>query len=105
MASPNAVSDYLKRRDLVLRTGRNAVAASGSNPGSSSLWGAMIETAYPEIVATLVALSDGTVSLYFSNGTAIIGAGTHEGPRRESGALLDLAPQFFKDCCATTEYP
>jgi hypothetical protein len=30
------------------------------------VWGVLMETGYPEAVATLVALGDGTTSLYFS---------------------------------------
>jgi hypothetical protein len=37
----------------------------------------MMETGYPEAVATLVGVADGTTSLYFSNGGGFIGAGTH----------------------------
>ena len=36
-----------------------------------------METAYPEAVATLVGLADGTTSMYFSNGGGVIGAGAH----------------------------
>jgi hypothetical protein len=38
----------------------------------------VMETGYPEAVATLVGVADGTTSLYFSNGGGFIGAGTHE---------------------------
>ena len=37
----------------------------------------VMETGYPEAVATLVGVADGTTSLYFSNGGGFIGAGTH----------------------------
>jgi hypothetical protein len=37
----------------------------------------LMETGYPEAVATLVGVADGTTSLYFSNGGGFIGAGTH----------------------------
>ena len=36
-----------------------------------------METGYPEAVATLVGLADGTTSMYFSNGGGMIGAGQH----------------------------
>ena len=38
----------------------------------------LMETGYPQAVATLVGVVDGTSSLYFSNGGGIIGAGTHK---------------------------
>lgn len=41
------------------------------------VWGALMETGYPAASATLVALADGTTSLYLSTGGGIIGGGTH----------------------------
>lgn len=40
--------------------------------------GALLETGYPKGVTTLVALADGTTSLYLSTGGGIIGGGTHD---------------------------
>ncbi|HUA28943.1 MAG TPA: hypothetical protein VMC03_08650 [Streptosporangiaceae bacterium] len=41
------------------------------------VWGALLETGYPRGTATLVALTDGTTSLYLSTGGGVIGAGTN----------------------------
>ncbi|HEY7263036.1 MAG TPA: hypothetical protein VH589_16310 [Trebonia sp.] len=41
--------------------------------------GALMEMGYPNGAATLVALGDGTTSLYLSGGGGIIGAGGHAG--------------------------
>ena len=41
------------------------------------VWGALLETGYPSATATLVALADGTTSLYLSTGGGIIGGGAH----------------------------
>jgi hypothetical protein len=51
----------------------------------------LAETGYAEAVATLVAVVDGTTSLYFSNGGGVIGAGTHEAVRVAAERLLELA--------------
>jgi hypothetical protein len=51
------------------------------------VWGVIMETAYPEAVATLVVFAEGTTSLYFSNGGGVIGAGAHA-PVREAGERL-----------------
>ena len=48
-----------------------------------------METGYEEAVATLVAVADGTTSLYFSNGGGVIGAGTHAAVAEASRALLE----------------
>lgn len=41
-------------------------------------WGVLMETGHPEGTATLVALGDGTTSLYLSTGGGVIGGGEHE---------------------------
>ena len=41
------------------------------------MWGALLETGYRKGIATLVALVDGTTSLYLSSGGGIIG-GAHD---------------------------
>ena len=55
------------------------------------VWGVLMETGYPEAVVTLVAIADGTTSLYFSNGGGILGAGEHESVRAASEMLLEVA--------------
>jgi len=78
----------------------------GVNPSASnSVWGVVMETGHPEGVVTLVALADGTVSLYFSNGGGIIGVGQHEGPRKASMEFLALSKQFLSQASPTKTYP
>jgi hypothetical protein len=69
------------------------------------VWGLVMETGYSEASFTLVALRDGTVSLYFSNGGGIIGIGMHETPSQIAGELLALAPNYLSDTTITTDYP
>jgi hypothetical protein len=56
----------------------------------------LMETGYPEGAATLVAVADGTTSLYLSSGGGVIGAGGHaavaEASRRWRDAAVDLLP-------------
>ena len=72
---------------------------------SNSVWGVVMETGYPEAVVTLVALADGTVSLYFSNGGGIIGVGQHEGPRKASSEFLTFSNQFLGQALPTKTFP
>jgi hypothetical protein len=65
----------------------------------------MMETGYQEAVATLVAIADGTVSLYFSNSGGMIGIGQHEGPRKASMALLSFSREFLKQASLTKSFP
>jgi len=55
-----------------------------------------METGYPEAVASLVAFADGSVSLYFSNGGGVIGAGGHQVVRDAADGFLEAA----EACCS-----
>ena len=68
------------------------------------VWALLMETGYPEAVVTLATVGDGTVSLYFSNGGGIIGAGQHEEPRKACKVLLSVAPEFLKYARQTKDF-
>ena len=72
---------------------------------SSRVWGIVMDWGVDSRVATLVALGDGSVSLYYSTGGGIIGAGVHDGPRRAGQALLAAAPGFVSQAEHTTDFP
>lgn len=76
-----------------------------SQATSSEVWGVLMETGYPEAVATLVTMADGTVSLYFSNGGGIIGVGEHEGPRKARESLLSAAQKYIEHAKQTNDFP
>ena len=77
----------------------------GASKADGPVWGLLMETGYSEGSFTLVALCDGSVSLYFSKGGGMIGIGQHETPRRIAGELLALAPQYVSETSITTNYP
>ena len=56
--------------------------------------GFILETGYAEAVFSLVALSEGAVSLYFSNGGRRVGLGEHRGPATAAKELLRLAGTY-----------
>jgi hypothetical protein len=68
----------LRQQVLTLDPAKIGLPSSDKN----QIHGVLMETGYPEAVATLVTIADGTVSLYFSNGGGIIGVGQHEGRER-----------------------
>lgn len=96
--------NYAVLRDSVFSTKRNAVGDADVTRGPG-VWGVVMETGFPGVIVTLVAMADGSVSLYFSNGGGIIGIGGEEGPQRASRALLEAAPQFRDRLQPTTKYP
>jgi hypothetical protein len=63
----------------------------GIEPLPSGLWGIVVDTAWDEAASTLVALADGSTSLYFSTGGGIIGGGDHEPVRAANAKLLASA--------------
>ena len=89
-------------RNMILSTDPKELGASATD---GPVWGLLMETGYAKGSFTLVALRDGTVSLYFANGGGMIGIGQHETPRKIAGELLALAPQYLSDTTITTTYP
>lgn len=65
----------------------------------------LMETGYPEAVATLVAVVDGTSSLYFSNGGGLIGAGTHAPVAEANRRWLEKGQEFLPQLSAITDPP
>jgi hypothetical protein len=57
----------------------------------------LMETGYPEAVATLVGLADGSTSMYFSNGGGTIGAGQHDEVAARTKRWLELAEEVLDE--------
>jgi hypothetical protein len=90
----------LREQVLKLRYEKSEPAHASSGPVAI-----LMETGYPEAVATLVAAMDGTTSLYFSNGGGIIGAGDHEQVRAATASFLQFARGFAAEMTPTDSYP
>lgn len=60
----------------------------------------IMETGYPEAVATFVCLRDGTVSLYLSTGGGVIGGGQRESVREACFEMLAITNKYAKDFIA-----
>jgi hypothetical protein len=68
--------------------------------------GVLMETAFADgAVYSLVVLGDGTVSLYFSTGGGVIGAGQHDRVRRAADAMLSEASRFRPEAKPAGETP
>ena len=77
-SSPADMSRELREQALRLTPSELNVSPTVELP---NVFGILMETAYPEAVASLVAFTEGSTSLYFSSGGGIIGAGEHESVR------------------------
>lgn len=76
-----------------------------SAPGHTHVWIVLMETGYPEAVASLVTIADGTTSLYFSKGGGIIGAGQHPAVRVASDHFITLVDARVGELALATEHP
>jgi hypothetical protein len=67
----------------------------------------VMDTRYPEAVATLVGVADGSTSLYFSNGGGTIGGGQHPQVAQATQRWLDVAATLAGSMSAdsSTELP
>jgi hypothetical protein len=90
------------RQNILVKEPRMVGASSSAE---EPLWGILMETGYSTAVATLVAMADGTVSLYFSNGGGIIGLGQHEAARKAGQDLLAAATAYLGHAQKTTSFP
>ncbi len=91
-------------RDKIFRLSPGEINVSPSED-YPHVWGIVMETGFPEGVATLVSLIDGTVSLYFSGGGGVIGAGEHGNVRTAATTFLRAAERYRQSLVRTTEYP
>ena len=64
-----------------------------------------MDTRYPEAVMTLVALADGTTSLYFSNGGGMIGGGQHSRVAAATKRLVEIASRSLDLLSAASDFP
>jgi hypothetical protein len=87
MPSPNL---YEKLRNSALTTG---------------VEGALMDLAYPNGSATLVAMADGTVSMYVSSGGGFLGMGGRPAVRAAAQAFLSAAKTFAAGFSEATSYP
>ena len=100
--SPYEIADvYLHMRQQVLELDGDALGELKSKP----VWAVLMETGYPEAAFTLVAVVDGTASLYFSNGGGIIGAGEHDQVRRTALSLVDRGEKFWSHMKQVDAFP
>jgi acyl carrier protein len=92
---------YTSMRSMVL----NLDAEQIGELKEKRVWAVLMETGYPEAAATLVAVADGTASLYFSNGGGIIGAGEHDNVRPVSLGFVKMAEGYLAEMKKVEKFP
>jgi len=96
---------YSGLRDLILHGSREKL---GISPRSKSTepWGVVMDWGIPTGTATVVALADGTASVYLSSGGGLIGGGqSHESIRNAAKQVVEIANEVQPSMHATSDYP
>ena len=65
----------------------------------------LMEGGFPSGSYTLVAIADGTTSIYFSGGGGVIGAGEHDVVRAVSDRFLAAAQELFQHSRPVSSFP
>lgn len=91
-------------RNMVFNLDPEEIGLTEDNFGHR-VWGMVMETGFDSGSFSLVALADGTTSLYFSTGGGTIGAGEHESVRAAAGHYLAGAQFFVEKAQPVDEYP
>ena len=95
----NGVYEGLRNRALNV-----TLAELGLKPDPEApIHAVVMDTGYPEAVATFVCLRDGTVSLYLSTGGGVIGGGQQESVRKACFEMLSITNQYAQDFIAACE--
>jgi hypothetical protein len=101
-ADPVAVMHDMREQVLTMSPLELGVV---SGPGHLRIWSVLMETGYPEAVASLVTIADDTTSLHFSNGGGIIGAGQHAAVRSAANRFIALADSYADALAIAGEHP
>jgi hypothetical protein len=104
MTAPGPAPVYadLRTQILTLTPDEVGISPSAEYP---TVWGVLMEMGYPRGSATLVVAADKTVSLYFSSGGGVLGAGPLERVWSAAKGVLALAQQDHEALTPTTEFP
>ena len=96
-------SQYMDLRAMVLRADPASIQVpDGEWPGATV---AMMEMPVGDATASIVAVADGTVSLYTSSGGGTLGAGEYLSARQAGHRFLRAAADHAAAMTPTTEFP
>jgi hypothetical protein len=98
--NPKEIAAALRERVLRLTPEDIGLKEPSERP---AVWGIVIETAHPDAVASLVALADGSVSLYVSDGNGCVGCGGQREVRWAGADLLQIAEKSRLLAAATSD--
>ena len=100
-AKPEIYGDL---RSQALKSSRAAFGLDNTSKPTEP-WGVLMEIGFPEGSATILAMSDGSASIYLSSGGGSIGGVGHESIRNAAKAMVVLAGKFQSKMNLTTVFP
>jgi hypothetical protein len=101
-----AMADEYEQAEIYTDLRKQVLSLSKDQFGiNTPVLAVLMETGYPEAVATLIAVADGASSLYFSNGGGIIGAGEYTQVHDSSVSLVTEAGNNIGKLSLTKEFP
>jgi hypothetical protein len=99
--SPNGVYSGLRQLVLTTKSADLGITPSAEAPA----WGVLMESRLESGSMTLVAIADGSTSLYLSNGGGFIGAQGYESVRRANTAWLTQVNQYLEHLKTCETFP
>ena len=101
---PEPESGMKKLRDMALTTPPKEIGFDSSR-ADYKVYGVLMETGYPEGLATLVSLRDGTASLYLGHGGGVLGGISHEGVRKAATDFVKESEKYLGRMKGTKSFP
>lgn len=98
---PPPADVYLSLRAQALAARPEALGLAPSR--EAPIYGVIMETGYPDAVATFVCMGEGSVSLYLSTGGGVLGAGEHEAVRSACFDMLAITNEYARDFIGACE--
>jgi hypothetical protein len=88
-------------RDRLLRS---TAQQNGVTP-MRGVWGVVMERGYAKGVATVIALADGTASLYIPTGASVLGGRTYPPAHEAAQRMCERAADLLGETAATQAFP
>lgn len=95
---------YSRLRYQALTINRDEVDVS-TPPPESPVWAVLMEIGHPSVTETLFLLSDGTSSVYVSNGFTVLGGQDFENVKKANADVIQLANRDLHHFQSTDAFP
>lgn len=98
------IGQYSRLRYHALMIQREQVGIP-TPPPDSPVWAVLMETGHPRVTETLALVSDGTSSVYMSDGDGVIGGHGYENVRKANADFIKLANRDWHHFQPTEAFP